>query len=302
MLSPLYQLRFLALAAVAASFASLVVASPAIAQETPADDSSQYRVDTKRDFPAEDRNQLTIGIGGGVGPSYDGSDNYRFIPGGLLQGRVSGFDFAVRGPGIGIDLVRGSQSDSVNIIAGPVIQARLERNGGIRDDRVRALGEIDVALEVGARLGVGKRGVFGGFDMLSAEATLVHDVTDVHDSYVISPSISYMTVVAPKTLAAISLSGTYVGGGYGRTYFDVSAAGSLASGLASYATGGSGFKDVGLSSLVLYQFGDVPRKGWGLFLIGSVKRLVGQYADSPIVADAGKREQSMFMLGVSYSF
>jgi MipA family protein len=54
----------------------------------------------------EDRNSLMLGIGGGIGPEYEGSSDSGFQPGGILQGKVDGFAFQVRGPNIYIDLIR----------------------------------------------------------------------------------------------------------------------------------------------------------------------------------------------------
>ena len=44
------------------------------------------------------------------------------------------------------------------------------------------------------------------------------------------------------------------------------------------------------------------RKGLGLFALAGYKRLLGQYADSPIVRDAGSANQGFAVAGLTYSF
>ncbi|NJS39401.1 MAG: MipA/OmpV family protein [Rhodobacteraceae bacterium] len=45
-----------------------------------------------------DDTYVTLGIGVGTIPRYEGSDDYRLFPAPLLQGRVGGFDFARAAP------------------------------------------------------------------------------------------------------------------------------------------------------------------------------------------------------------
>lgn len=65
---------------------------------------------------------------------------------------------------------------------------------------------------------------------------------------------------------------------------------------------GSGFKSAGLTGLVVQDLGGDGRKGLGLFALAGYKRLLGQYADSPIVRDAGSANQGFAVAGLTYSF
>jgi MipA family protein len=246
--------------------------------------------------------RVTIGLGGGIAPSYDGASNYKFQPGGLIQGRVSGFDFAVRGPNIYVDLIREDAGDKFNIIAGPVAQLRLDRTGKIKDPRVALFGKRDAALEVGGYIGIGKRGVLIPPASVTFDVTFVHDVTGEHRSYVIKPTLSLSSPVSRNTFAALSVSGDFVGKGYGRTYFDVPVIAAPIPTLTGYATKGSGFKDVGVNLLLSRALNPNPRKGWSVFALTGYSRLLGQYARSPIVADAGDANQVRAIAGLAYSF
>ncbi|HEX8448059.1 MAG TPA: MipA/OmpV family protein, partial [Allosphingosinicella sp.] len=70
----------------------LMAAAPASAQ-----DEEQGRPD--------DRNSLTVGLGGAYLPSYEGSDDYILTPAGLAFGKVAGFGFATRGTALYLDLI-----------------------------------------------------------------------------------------------------------------------------------------------------------------------------------------------------
>lgn len=251
---------------------------------------------------APDRDRITIGIGGGIAPTYDGSDDYDFQPGGIVQGSVSGFSFTMRGTNLFVDLIREPSDAPIDFVAGPVVQLQTNRSGGIKDAQVRALGKIGKTVEVGGYVGIGKRRLLNPYDTLSFDLAYVRDVGDVHKSHTLTPSVSYFTPLNAKTFALVNVSARHVGQGFGLTYFGVTPAGSAASGLAPYQVNGSGFSDGSATLLLGRALGADPRKGWSLFAIGSYSRLFGKYARSPIVADAGSRNQWFGVGGLAYSF
>ena len=53
--------------------------------------------------------RITVGLGGGIASDYSGSDDYAFQPGGIVQGSVLGFAFAMRGLNLYVDLARERQ-------------------------------------------------------------------------------------------------------------------------------------------------------------------------------------------------
>ncbi len=252
--------------------------------------------------PAPDDNRITLGIGGGIAPEYEGASEYRFQPGGLIQGRVSGFDFAVRGPNIYLDLIRDAPDSRINVIAGPVAQLRLDRTGKISDPRVRLFGKRDVALELGGYAGIGIKGVLIPPATLTFDVSAVHDVTGEHGSYLIKPGASLSSPVSKRTFANLGVSAEYVGKGYGRTYYDVPAIAAPVPTLLGYSTRGSGFKSIGTSLVLTHDLTGDVRKGWSLFSLAAYSRLLGQYKRSPIVADAGDADQFLAVVGVAFSF
>ena len=249
-----------------------------------------------------DRNSLTLGIGGGISTEFDGASDYRFQPGGLIRGEVDGFEFTARGTNLYFDLLRDQAGAKVNLIAGPLVQLRLERTGKISDPRIAAFGKRKAAFEVGGNVGIGANRILNPYDSLSFEVSIVHDVTGVHDSYIVSPGIAYVTPLSRSSIARLGVSADYVGSGYGRTYFDVPITTGTAPALAPYATDGSGFKSIGSTLLLVKALESNPRKGWSLFALTGYSRLLGQYAASPIVKDAGKTDQFLGVAGISYTF
>jgi len=242
--------------------------------------------------------RVIIGLGGGIAPDYSGSDDYEFQPGGVVQGTVSGFAFAMRGTNFYVDLARERRGAKLDLIAGPVVQLRFDRNGKVEDPRVGALGELGTAVELGGFVGIGKRGVLSRFDEVSLDVTVVKDVSSVHKSHVIRPSIGYQTLIGKRTFALTRVSADFVGKGFARTYYDVPAG----SALPAYSTNGGGLESVGITTLASYSLGRNPAKGWSLFALGGYSRITGKFARSPVVAVAGTPDQLRLIGGIGYTF
>ncbi|WP_299328864.1 MipA/OmpV family protein [Parasphingopyxis sp.] len=244
---------------------------------------------------------VTVGVIAAVGPTYQGSDNYRVLPLPSLRGRVSGFDFATRGPGLTVDLIRESRPGDVNLILGPVARARFDRNGGINDDPVEALGDVDIAFELGGTAGVAISGIFDRTDAITLQTDITFDVAGGHGGTVISPSIAYRRVVG-AAFVNIGVSANWADDDYHDTYFSIDAAGSAASGLPQFAAS-SGFQDIGVSANIAYDLSGNPFDGgWGLFAIASYARMLGEAADSPVTSIRGDADQFFGGLGISYTF
>ena len=254
----------------------------------------------------EDSNVLTVGIGAAVIPSYEGSDDYRVIPVPQLRGKVSDFALWTRGPSLYIDAIP-NRGEGIDFQLGPVAGVRFDRTSrkSIKDAAVRALGERDVAVEVGGFVGIGKTGVLtSDYDNLSARVAITKDVAGAHDSYVITPAIEYFAPLSTRSFVGLGVSADYVGKKYGRYYYDVDAAGALASGLPAYSRAGegSGFKKVGVNLTGGLSLSGDLRKGWALFALGGYSRMLGDYADSPVVSIAGSKNQWIGAVGIGYTF
>ncbi|AJP73663.1 MipA/OmpV family protein [Sphingomonas hengshuiensis] len=271
--------------------AALAAASPAFAQETPPP------ADTGGDF-------AIVGAGAAILPDYEGSNDYRFTPVPAAAGRLGGFNFQLVGNRLSVDLLDDGPGPGWDIQAGPVGVLNLNRTSikAIEDTRIKALGKISTAVEAGAYFGIGRVGVItSDYDRLSVTATYRHDVGSVHGAGVFTPSITYMTPLSRKAMVGIFGSADRVEHGYASTYFGVTPQGSAASGLAVYDPRG-GWKSwtAGVGGAVSLT-GDLTG-GLQLVAGGTYSRMLGDFADSPIVSVAGAKGQWIGAAGFAFSF
>ncbi|OYY79622.1 MAG: hypothetical protein B7Y43_00675 [Sphingomonas sp. 28-62-20] len=275
-------------------------AMPALAQDA---SSGSTQSAPKLQVDTADLNRDTLTVGGGIGyvPSYEGSDDYVIVPAAAIRGRVNGFNFSTRGLEASVDLIRGASKWDFQ--AGPAVSLTVNRTGRIVDPRVRALGKRKVAFQVGGFVGISKTGIITSpYDSLGVRVEYARDVTNVHESYLISPSITYATPLSRRAYVAISGTASIVGDGYARTYFAVDPAGSAASGLPVFANPKGGVKSYGGVVLVNYALTGDLLHGLGLFATGSYNKLQGDFARSPLTSVAGSSNQWYGAVGLGYTF
>ncbi|MFD1035736.1 MipA/OmpV family protein [Sphingomonas hankookensis] len=286
--------------AILAAIFATTVAMPAFAQDAtgPAVPASAVpNEDTGGDF-------YVVGLGAAVLPDYEGSDDYSFSPVPAATGRVSGFNFLLAGNRASVDLIRDGVGPTWDIQAGPIAVVNLNRNStkGIDDAQVRALGTVGTAIELGGYVGIGKTGVITSqFDRLSASLSYRKDVAGGHKSTVLAPTINYVTPLSLRAIAGVFVSAERVGEGYADRYFSVNQAQSLASGLPIY-NARSGWKNWTLGALAGHSISGDLRSGWQLFGTVVYRKLLNDFADSPLVARNGSSNQWLGAVGVAYSF
>ncbi|MEM1133798.1 MAG: MipA/OmpV family protein [Pseudomonadota bacterium] len=247
---------------------------------------------------------VTLGAGLGMVPSYQGSDNYVLFPAPQIVGQIDGFQFAAVGPGLAVDLVREKPLDKVNIIAGPLVRANLNRviRSQINDPVVEALGDLDAAIEIGGRFGVGVNGVFSRFDTLSFTTNIAFDVAGAHEGMVITPAINYRRPIGRAAFFRTSISTEWADSDYTQFYFGIDGTGSAASGLPVF-NAGSGFNSVSANMVLTYDLsGNAFDGGWGVFGLVSYTRLREDAAASPITSIRGDADQAILGAGISYTF
>lgn len=273
---------------------ALVAATPALAQPAP------VPAEPPLPDPNDRADMLMAGLGAGITADYEGSDEYRIIPGAAFRARVSGISISSRGTYLYADVVP-DHGPGLNFDAGPIAGVRLNRTGKVMDDFVNRLPDRKVAIELGGFAGASIKGITNPYDSLSFRLDAVKDVGSAHKSWVLTPTVDFSTPLSRTFYAGASLSADFVSNRFADYYFGVTPAESVASGLRPYNPGG-GMKSWQLGLLANQSLSGDLLKGWSLFGLGSYKRLVGDVADSPLVADRGSRSQWMGALGVGYSF
>jgi len=281
----------------AALCGSVALCAPAFAQDSEAPAAEM----PNRSVFAGD--WVTVGLGAGYDPSYDGSDEYVLLPAPLVQGSVAGFDFGTRGPGLYVDLIAdGNSGKDMKFLAGPLLRFRMDRNSNIKDPLVRLLGKEDVAIEVGATAGVSFSSILHRFDTVTISSDIQWDVAGAHKGRIISPSISYATPLSTAIFSMLSLSATHVDANYADTYFSIDQAGSIASGLPVFDANG-GWKSYGASLLGAVDLsGDARDGGWGIYGFIKYSRLTNDAAQSPVTSLRGDASQWFMAGGISYTF
>ena len=286
---------FVALAAI-----SITLAAAPVAAQAPEAESAKADAPDRGVFAGD---WLTLGIGVGYGPSYEGSDDYTVFPAPLAQGSVGGLEFGARGPGLYVDLIAdGDNESNVKFLAGPLFRVRLDRNSKIKDPVVRSLGKEDVAIEVGATAGISFSKVLNPYDTLTISGDIQWDVAKAHRGRLITPAVSYSTPLSKAIFTNLSLSAVHVDDNYADTYFSIDALGSAASGLPVFDADG-GWKSYGATLLGGVDLsGDGRDGGWGTFALVSYSRLTGDAKRSPVTSIRGDADQWFFAAGVSYTF
>ncbi len=247
--------------------------------------------------------RVTIGVGVATLPDYEGADSNGWTPGAVAIGSVSGYEFFTRGTQLYVDLIRDAPGPGMTYELGVIGAVRLDRTNKNDNRQVAALGELDTAYEVGGFVGIGRTGVItSDYDTLTARIAVVQDVSKTHRSYVVTPQINYTTPLSYSTLVSIGASADYVGKGYGRTYFSVNGAQSLASGLRVYDAGDAGWKRFNLSLFAVQSLSGDLRRGFGVGAGVLYGKMLGRYKRSPIVQDIGDADQWSAAAGVTYTF
>ena len=284
--------------------AAATFATPALAQDVQGLPPGTGTVaNTAAEFDL-DRDSVTVGAAGVYLTDYEGSNDYRWTPAPAAIGSVKGFSFTLAGNRLSVDLIPNRPGPTWDIQAGPIGVVNFNRNNidNIDDRRVRALGEVKTAIELGGYVGIGKTGVITSpYDKLSVTVSYRHDVANAHDSGIWQPSVNYITPLSPKAAVALFGSAERAGRGYATTYFSVSPTLTIASGLPTYKARG-GWKNYTVGGLATYSLTGNLLKGFKLVAGGTYRRMLNDFADSPLVSIAGSKNQWLGAVGLAYTF
>ncbi len=255
-------------------------------------------------IPEEVGDNVTVGIGVGYMPDYEGSNDYRFVPVPAAIGSIGGFNFTVVGNRASVDVIPDRPGQDWDFQLGPigVINFMRSNRAGIDDPRVRQLGERDTAIELGGYVGIGKTGVITSeYDKLSVSLSYRHDVSGVHKSGVWQPTINYFTPLSTKAAVGLFGSAERVERRYVTTYYNVGPVASERTGLPEF-TGRGGWKSWTVGAVGTVAITGDLLKGFKLVAGGTYRRLLNSVADSPLVSVAGSRNQWLGAVGIGYTF
>jgi len=230
----------------------------------------------------------SIGMGVAVMPEYEGSKDHKtrampninlFYGDSLFFTRMSA----------GANLLRFKTAQGVVVTAGPLLALRRGRD---QDDNeaLNGLGDIDPGLDAGAFVRLRKQG-------WQASVDVRQNVTSSDEGATVKLSVGHGMPLGQKFKLRANLETTWASADYMKTFFGIDALQSARSGIAQYEAG-SGFKEAGASLAADYAV----TRDWAGFATLRYKRLLGDAADSPIVADHGSRDQVSAGIGIKYRF
>jgi MipA family protein len=231
---------------------------------------------------------VVLGAGAIYAPDYEGSKDNEVLPFPYLA--VGYKDIAyLRGPEIGVNIIRVEPADDMKISLGPLARYRRDRSEK-RNRALAGLGKVDMAIEVGgtARLDVGPAWV---------ELSLVKDVAGGHEGVVGTASSGVDFDLSDKLSLSLSATTSWADNKYMRTYFGVTPAQAARSRLPVYAAG-KGIKDAGANIGLQYRLTD----HWMIAATGGYTRLLDDAKDAPLVRLRGSSDQWQGGVFVAYRF
>lgn len=246
-----------------------------------------YPIKSPAPPPVQEDWYVTIGASGTMQAKYPGSDDYTIRPGLILSiGKESSLNT--------FSSVDDSPSFSIinlpSFRAGPAGRLNWGRDES-DSDRLRGLGDVDLAAEVGGfaewyvvewlRLRGELRYGFGGYEAVMGNLSADAVFTNGPWQYAIGPRLSYG-------------GNDYMQAFYGVTPFQARMAARWWNPLPVFNASG-GFDSAGVLAQVTYKFGNGITAG----AFGSYSRLLGDAASSPLTDD---KNQWTAGLSLSYTF
>ena len=241
--------------------------------------------------PAALATDYTVGLGAGVAPDYEGSDDYKFVP--LWNIRADNLYHPDTYAQVLATKARSNLLPNENWQLGPMLQYIPERDD-VDDNRVDDLQHVDASVMFGA---------VGGYDHKFAKSSVVgielearQDVSG-GNGYLATLRGTYRAPVGDKLRLAAGIESTYASEDYMSSYFGINAKNSQRSNLDRY-NADAGIKDIGLNGSLTYAMFD----NFTLTGLAQYNLLVGNAADSPIVDDRGSEHQLFAGVLIGYRF
>jgi outer membrane scaffolding protein for murein synthesis (MipA/OmpV family) len=217
----------------------------------------------------------TVGLGVGVAPDYEGSDDSTGVPMFMFDHRYDSGRFVnLMGPKLKVNLLA-----SKRFSIGPVLNYHMGRDD-VDNNRVDDMDDLDDAIEAGIFAGVDLDNVLIGLEYLA-------DVSDESDGYTIQGTLGYRWKATPDLTITPTVFVTAADSDYMDYYFGVNDGNRGSSTIPNYDASDGDVKDYGINVVAHYT----PWKSWGIMGLLSYKTLLNDAKDSPIVDDEGNDKQ-----------
>ncbi|WP_428408849.1 MipA/OmpV family protein [Hyphococcus sp.] len=237
-------------------------------------------------FLIPDETNLSLGIGPIYRPDYFGSDDYEFGADPQVYVKFRNFVF-LDDDGVDFGIVGFSR-----FRAGPSIKIRGRRDQD-ENPALDGLGDVGTTFEMGGFVAT----TF--LDRFAFKAKARHAIKTGHHGTVVDGYLTALLFRAGPVSLAASGQATWVDDDFADAYFSITPEQSAATGgrLDPYDVD-SGFRDVGGSVNAYINIGD----RWSLNPYASYQYIFRDYAESPIIADYGDRNQFTFGFHIMREF
>ena len=254
---------------------------------------------------------LTLGLGAAYAPDYVGSDDYEF--GAFPAAELTWETDETTNPdgqntvsiglhGAGLSTMDGIYIEMLRVNFGNhmITQTVGVGMGNGREEgdnkALKGLGDIDdyaignISLSYGPAHPENATFVTAGLDAS-------FDMSSETDGITIGANVMLNHMIGDKLLLSFGPNVTWTNDDHAQSYFGITNTQAARSVYTRYDADG-GLQDAGYSISARYTMTD----NIGLFAIGQYSRLLGDAADSPIVAKEGSENQLSVSLGMAYSF
>lgn len=231
---------------------------------------------------------IGLGVGALYVPDYEGSDDYEFQPFPVLSLNYKDIVF-VEGPEIGVNLLNLDLGADAKLKIGPLARYRQDRDPKDNSD-LRGLGKVGISAEIGGFVRL-------EYDIWSFRLSGGKDVAGGHDGIVAEAEIGASYALTDTLSANFAATAGWADRKYMTSFFTVTPLQATRSGLPQFRAG-SGIKDAGAHLALNYSL----NSHWMITGAGGYKKLLGDAADSPVVAIRGSDDQFFGGLFLSYRF
>jgi outer membrane protein len=235
-----------------------------------------------------------FGVGVGIAPDYQGSDDYTF--GAAPFGRYTFENTERYVQLIGFELYANVVDHPVYRF-GPVLNYRFGRDDDVEDDVVKKMEKIDGAVEGGVFAGLTFTDPKNPRKRFLTSVEFLHDIGDAYEGYNISLSARYWHPWSRAVDLTIGGGFTYADDDYMSTYFGVSNADSARTGLPVFNAGG-GVKSFQIVPGILYHLSRTWHVGAGL----RYQVLMSDASDSPVTDTRGSDTQIIASVALAYTW
>lgn len=246
-------------------------------------------------LPTAHADELSIGLGVGWVPEFEGSNDFRIIALPSFKYENDWIEIKPSQLGLEADLFPDSHFD-----LGPIVRYGSGRNDRreVDDPVVSLLETVDDAMEFGFSFSGGIPIHYMGIEdegIIATRVEVIHGLNSGHGGTTVEGAFRYVRPLSNRFTLISSVSLTWASSDYQQAFFTITPEDAARSGLPAFQAN-AGIKDIGFSVAGRYKF----NQHWRSSAIFQLKRLMGDAADSPIVSIRGARNQPFMGINLEY--